>query len=323
MDHLLSIKSFVTVVRFTSFRKAASHLKMSPAALTRAIKNLETHTRTRLLQRTTRHVRLADSARDYYATCCELLDRLIESEQRLADDQNRAAGEIRIVAHPLAVESGLPQLLDRVRANSTGIRMVMHTESRPLRLELGDYDVAVYPGRLISDLDAICRTLVSSPWILVASSAYWERVAEPPTERDFSRQILVVCEGMTNATSALRLRREGLLFNPTEPASRLVVTESAAIRLALDGHGLALVPQMIVQRYVAAGKLQIVLPGYNIELEPAELDLAYMRRPLLPRRTRDFVDACLRYYRGLPIGGMSIARRRDQTENRGPANPPL
>jgi DNA-binding transcriptional LysR family regulator len=304
MDHLLSIKSFVTVVRFTSFRKAASHLKMSPAALTRAIKNLETHTRTRLLHRTTRHVRLADSARDYYATCCELLDRLMESEQRLADDQNRAAGEIRIVAHPLAVESGLPQLLDRVRANSTGIRMVMHTESRPLRLELGDYDVAVYPGRLISDLDAICRTLVSSPWILVASSAYWERVAEPPTERDFSRQILVVCEGMTNATSALRLRREGLLFNPTEPAS-------------------ALVPQMIVQRYVAAGKLQIVLPGYNIELEPAELDLAYMRRQLLPRRTRDFVDACLRYYRSLPIGGMSIARRRDQTENRGPADPPL
>jgi DNA-binding transcriptional LysR family regulator len=121
----------------------------------------------------------------------------------------------------------------------------------------------------------------------------------------------------------LRLRREGLLFNPTEPASRLVVTESAAIRLALDGHGLALLPQMMVQRYVAAGKLQIILPGYNIELEPAELDLAYMRRQLLPRRTRDFVDACLRYYRSLPIGGMSIARRRDQTENRGPANPPL
>jgi DNA-binding transcriptional LysR family regulator len=311
MDHLLSIKSFVTVVRFTSFSKAASHLKMSPAALTRAIKNLETHTQTRLLLRTTRHVRLADSARDYYATCSELLDRLMESEQRLADDQNRAAGEIRIVAHPLAVELGLPQLLDRVRANSTGIHMVMHTESGPLRLELGDYDVAVYPGRLISDLDAICRTLVSSPWILVASSAYWEKVAEPPTERDFSRQILVVCEGMTNATSALRLRREGLLFNPTEPASRLVVTESSAIRLALDGHGLALLPQMMVQRYVGAGKLQIVLPGYNIELEPAELDLAYMRRQLLPRRTRDFVDACLRYYRSLPMGGMSIARTGD------------
>src|SRR5579864_2279231 len=48
MDHLASIEAFVAVARFESFTKAASHLKTSPGALSRAISNLEAHTQVTL-----------------------------------------------------------------------------------------------------------------------------------------------------------------------------------------------------------------------------------------------------------------------------------
>jgi len=159
MDHLLSIRAFVVVVRFGTFTRAAWHLKMSMPALSRAVGNLEAHTQTRLLHRSTRHVLLADSARDYYTCCCKLLDCLHESELRLAKDRETPRGVIRVAVHPMAMESGLPQQVEVLRAEAPEIGLTMTVESGRLTLELGHYDVAVYPRLLISDTEAICRKL--------------------------------------------------------------------------------------------------------------------------------------------------------------------
>jgi DNA-binding transcriptional LysR family regulator len=100
------MKAFVTVVRLKSFTKAAAQLSISPSGLSRAIANLETHTRTRLLNRTTRHVSLAEGARDYFTTCSDLLDRLRDSEQRLLEDRDTPTGVIRVLSHPVRYRGG-------------------------------------------------------------------------------------------------------------------------------------------------------------------------------------------------------------------------
>jgi hypothetical protein len=51
MYHLASTEAFVAVAGFESFTKAASHLKTSPGALSRAISNLEAHTQVTLFHR--------------------------------------------------------------------------------------------------------------------------------------------------------------------------------------------------------------------------------------------------------------------------------
>jgi len=176
MDQLLSMKAFVTVVRLESFTKAATQLSISPSGLSRAIANLETHTRTRLLNRTTRHVSLAEGARDYFTTCSDLLDRLLDSEQRLLEDRDTPTGVIRVLAHPFAIEAGLPQIIERYRRNTPDVNIVLNTADGPVRLEHGEHDVAVYPRHLIQDGGAICRPLLRSQFVLAASKAYLDRV---------------------------------------------------------------------------------------------------------------------------------------------------
>lgn len=297
MDHLLSIRSFVAVVRFESFTRAATHLEMSTSALSRAVSNLEEHTQTRLLHRSSRHVALAEGARDYYATCCELLERLHESEQHLAQERETSGGTIRVAAHPLAMEAGLPKLLERLRTETPDISVTMTVESRRLKLELGHYDVAVYPRALVSDAEAVCRNLVSSPWMLVASDAYWRNNRPVPLADDFSGHAMILCESVAGEREPVRLRRGDALLTPVEPASQLVANESTALRLALAGYGMAVLPRITIDRYLETGCLQPVLPQYRIERTPAQLDVAFIRRRSLPRRTRSFVDACLNHFR--------------------------
>ena len=296
MDHLLSIRSFVTVVRFESFTRAAVHLNMSTSALSRAVSNLEEHTQTRLLHRSSRHVALAEGARDYYTTCCELLERLHESEQHLAQDHETSGGTIRVAAHPLAMEAGLPQLLERLRTDAPDIGVTMTVDSRRLKLELGHYDVAVYPRALVSDTEAICRTLVSSPWVLVASDAYWRNDRPAPSADDFSGHVMILCESAADEREPVRLRCGDALLTPVEPVSQLVANESTALRLALAGYGMAVLPRITIDHYLETGRLQPVLPQYRIERTPAQLDVAFIRRRSLPRRTRSFIDACVSHF---------------------------
>jgi hypothetical protein len=73
MDRLASIRAFVTIAKTGSFTNAADVLGVSRGYLSRAISDLEAHTRTRLLNRTTRRVTLAEGAREYFETCSKLV----------------------------------------------------------------------------------------------------------------------------------------------------------------------------------------------------------------------------------------------------------
>jgi DNA-binding transcriptional LysR family regulator len=187
MDHLQSIKAFVTIARLESFTKAATQLGMLPSALSGAIANLETHTRTKLLNRSTRHVSLAEGARDYFTTCSDLLDRLRDSEQRLLEDRDTQTGVIRVLAHPFAIEAGLPQILERYRRNTPNVNALLNIADGPVRLEHGEHDVAVYPRHLIQDSGAVCRPLLRSQFVIAASKAYLDRVGRAPSPHDSVR----------------------------------------------------------------------------------------------------------------------------------------
>lgn len=296
MDQLLSMKAFVTVVRLESFTKAATQLSISPSGLSRAIANLETHTRTRLLNRTTRHVSLAEGARDYFTTCSDLLDRLRDSEQRLLEDRDTPTGVIRVLAHPFAIEAGLPQIIERYRRNTPDVNIVLNTADGPVRLEHGEHDVAVYPRHLIQDGGAICRPLLRSQFVLAASKAYLDRVGRAPSAHDLSGHVLVSSVIDGHAQPDLRLDLDGTVITPVAPAVTMIVSEPVAVQLALSGFGMALVPRATVERHIADARLQFILPNCRVTYAPADLDVAFVRRQSLSRRTREFVDTCVQFF---------------------------
>ena len=294
MDYRQSIKAFVTIVRLESFTKAATQLGMSRSVLSRAIVNLETHTRTKLLNRSTRHVSLAEGARDYFATCSHLLDRLRDSEQRLLADRDTQTGVIRVLAHPFAIEAGLTQIIETYRRNTPNVNAVLHIADGPVRLEHGEHDVAVYPRHLIQDGGAVCRPLLRSQFVLAASKAYLDRV-RAPSPHDFSGQVLLSSAIDRHTQPDLKLDLDETVITPVAPAVTMVVSEPVAVQLALSGFGMALVARAAVERHIAGARLQFILPNCKVTYAPADLDVAFVRRQTLPRRTREFVDTCVQF----------------------------
>lgn len=296
MDHIQSIRAFVTVVRLGSFTKAARQLSVSLASLSRAVSNLESHTQTRLVSRSSRFVSLAPGAREYFNTCVDVLDRLYEGEQRLLDDRAASRGVLRIAAHPIAIEVGLPEVVREYQRDAPEVEIVLNMRTPPLRLEQDNYDVAIYPPDLILDADAVCRRILNSPILLVASHDYLSSFKLNRTQPDLNGHIILSCQNDTKHERELRLEHAGKITTLSRGSVRMDVGESTAVRLALSGFGMALLPEFLAAPYLANGKLRLAFPDHKLIDEVAALGVAYLRQGTIAHRVRSFVNACTRSF---------------------------
>src|SRR2546430_13487627 len=98
MDRIESVAIFVEVAERRSFATAARRLARSPAAVTRAVGELETRLGVRLLNRTTRAVSLTEAGERFLAGARRVLADFEEIERAAAGEGAAPRGELRITA---------------------------------------------------------------------------------------------------------------------------------------------------------------------------------------------------------------------------------
>ena len=299
MDQLASMRAFVTVARTQSYTKAADILNVSRASLSRAISELEAHTRSRLLNRTTRRVALAETAKDYFDSCARIIDELEQAERRLIDDKTSECGYLRVVAHPLAVAAGISTMLDAFGATAPCIKVHLAVQDGPLNLIESGFDLSIYlPDRVVNST-IVNRPLFRSSFVFVASPQYLAKSA--PLKSICDLPLHRIIDGREEAT------RKGLEISSDTIACPVLSLESAdmnvpgaiARELAIAGAGIALLPEVIVRRDLAQGDLRKVEFDGKVALGGVDLGVQYQQASSTPRRTRTFIDACLGYFRSL------------------------
>src|SRR3712207_1494915 len=96
MDKFVAMRTFRRVVELRGFSAAARDLKLSNAAVSSHVRELEKELGVALLARTTRHVSPTEAGRAYYERCARILDDLTETELALGTLQAAPRGTLRI-----------------------------------------------------------------------------------------------------------------------------------------------------------------------------------------------------------------------------------
>src|SRR4051812_28220567 len=98
MDRFLAMQVFVAVGEAQGFAAAARRLALSPPVVTRTVAALEERLGVKLLQRTTRIVRLTDAGARYLLDCKRLLSEVEDTELPLSGSQAELRGPLAITA---------------------------------------------------------------------------------------------------------------------------------------------------------------------------------------------------------------------------------
>ncbi|MGA6098784.1 LysR family transcriptional regulator [Stutzerimonas marianensis] len=282
---------FTRVVDCHSFTQAASSLGMQKSTVSRRIAQLEERLGVRLLNRTTRRLRLTEVGQAYYERCRQIMLDFAEAEQAVMQLQQAPAGLLRITA---PIEFGqwvLGRVMGDFMRRHPGIVAEVELASRTVDLLEEGVDIAIVVGQP-EDSSLVARKLFEARRRLCASPAYLAAHGVPARAQDLVGH------------RAIGLSRDPVRYWPIiEPqvACRRVLTcnnITFAREAALAGVGIAALPTMISDAEVRDGLLVELLP--EVELPTGEVYAVYPSRRFQAMKVKAFLDFLMD---ALPVDG--------------------
>lgn len=252
---LNALRAFEAAARHLSFSKAAEELHVTPAAISHQIKALEEFCGVRLFQRMTRSILLTDDGQQVLPLLREGFDLLADASERLA--MPRLDNMLTVSAAPSIAARWLIARLERFRATEPDFDVRLDASDRLADFTRDGVDLAIrygggrYPGLHVERLFATTVVPVCSP----------DLAAGPPPLRvpaDLAGRTLIHFEwdrqDFTWPTWKMWLLAAGV--DTVDPARGPRFNDAGlALQMAIDGHGIALMTDVLATDDIAAGRL--------------------------------------------------------------------
>lgn len=280
---------FVTVVEAQGFSAAAKRLGSTPAAVSRRIKSLEQRLGVRLLQRTTRTLKLTEAGELYYREVSRLLGNLKTVEQQLDEVTGQATGELRIVAPMSFGQRRLASVVAQFALLHPKLRVTLRLEDRETDIVSEGLDLAVRIAYL-NDSSLVARPIAPVPRYFCASPEYLERRGTPQSPGELLQHDCLHYNIISE--------REEWTFSGKEGDESMMIkgvfcsnNGEVLAEAAMHGLGITVLPDFIVEEALADGRLVRILEGH--ERSPLTLFVLYPSRQHVPAKTRLFIDFML------------------------------
>lgn len=257
------LQAFVAIARDQSFTKAAARLGITPSALSHTMRALEERLGIRLLARTTRNVSPTEAGERLMRSIAPLLDQIAIEVEALGELRDKPAGTIRITCSDDAIELYLrPKLADFLKTYPD-ITLELFVDYGFTNVVEERFDAGIRLGEAISN-DMIAAR-ISPDWRLavVGSPAYFERCPPPATPHELTKHACVNIRHRPSGTIyAWEFEKDGQEFIVKCEGQLVFNSIMHMMNGAIDGIGLAYVPETLAAPYIADGRLKEVLSDW-------------------------------------------------------------
>jgi len=240
---LNAIAIFGKVVEHRSFRGAAAALDIPKSTVSLKVAQLEDRLGVRLLERTTRTLRLTDSGTAYYRQIAPALDALREAQATVAALQAKPTGVLRLTTTSAFGRYMLPPVLDDYARRYPEVEIQIELGHRHVDLIEEGFDLAIRSGPL-ADSSLIARVLPAGAYRIYASAAYLRRRGQPRSPAQLRDHDCVLMSG--HQAPGRWQFRTGRRTITVEVRGKIRVNSLGVVcALAAAGHGIARLPEHI------------------------------------------------------------------------------
>ncbi len=254
-------QAFVKAVEAGSMAAAARAMGCTRAQVSKQIADLEAAFGARLLERSTRRLRLTPAGEIFHLHALAALDAVSSAQVAVLNQGETPLGVLRVSATMTFGRLYVAPLLAKVVAEHPGLTGELILTDRVIDLEAEDIDLALRMTRMPPQ-DAVVRRLATLDRLICASPAYLAAHGTPQTAAELThhqtlsylmteehRWHLVGSGGEEHVhTATSRLR-----FNSVD----------CMVDAALAGLGLAIIPIYLAIPHLRDGRLVQVLPEFK------------------------------------------------------------
>lgn len=286
MDSQSGMTIFVQVAELRSFAATGQRLGISASAVSKGVARLEQKLGVRLFQRSTRSVSLTAAGTLFLERCRRILAEIAAAENELASTTATPQGRLRV---SLPLVSGLMwPVLSAFASHYPQIELDLDFSDRLVDVVDEGFDAVVRTGEL-SDSRLMSKRLGISRFVCVGAPRYFEQHGMPEQPEDIIRHACLLHRvPSTGLLEKWRLRR-GDEDADMRPAASMTSNHLETLRhMAIQGHGIAYLPDFAVRAVLDRGELVTVLDEWAGSSSTFWI-LWPSNRQLLPR-VRAFVD---------------------------------
>jgi DNA-binding transcriptional LysR family regulator len=253
---------FVAVADSGSFTAAARRLGLAKSVVSEHVRSLEQRCGVRLMERSTRRLRLTQVGEHVLDAAKEVLSSVRSLEQVVEGHREAPTGTLRVT---LPLDPALSAMLAPITAGLTRqypeLRVELVLDDAVHDLVSEGLDIALRLGSVVES-SYIVKRLASELEIIVASPELADELAQSDVPRDLNGVPWVVHSALPSRSSRTFRTARGEKAQISAPVTTSTNTTVAMRDLLLAGAGFGVLPQHVVRDDVRAGRLRHVCQGW-------------------------------------------------------------
>ena len=273
MNQVRAMRVFLRVAELGSLTAGSEDLGYSRGMASSILAELETYLGVRLLERTTRALRLTDEGALYAERARTILAEIEALEDEVGAAETEAAGHLRLQIPPGILRLVIAPDLPHFFARHPKITLDILSRNTPPDFVTDRLDAAVFVGAL-PDSTLVSRTVAHIPLMTLAAPAYLERRGTPLTPGDLAgHDTIGILSSATGRRAEWVFARSGETRRLLPEGPLALENADAAVVAAVGGLGLIQIASYLVWREVTSGKLVPVLDDWRAPAFEARLVL--------------------------------------------------
>ncbi len=254
---------FAIVAQERSFTRAAARLGMSQPALSRAMRQLEERLGVRLLARTTRSVSATEAGEHLLRVIAPRFEEIDSELASLSEYRDKPMGKLRITAGEHCAISVLHPVLAKLLPDNPDLNIEIIVDYGFTDIVAQGFDAGVRLGEQVAKDMIAMRIGPDMRMAVVGSPAYFARYPTPTIPNDLTAHNCITLRMPTHGgLYAWEFEKNGQEVNVRVEGQLVFNTIAMRLEAALQGLGLAFMPEDVVREHVAQGRLVRVLEDW-------------------------------------------------------------
>lgn len=263
---IADLRVLLKIAELKSITAAANQLDISSSAASIALKRIEKEVGVQLFVRTTRQLRLSSEGERYLPLCQQALDLLQQGQLVINDEGQSINGEVRMAMSSEMGRNLMRDLLNDVLAQHPDVSLRLHVSDTQVDFYRDGVDVALRAmiAGTADESNFYGFKICNIPHFLCASPQYLAKHGTPATPDELvgHNALLYKLYKVTHNSWVLMRGNEEHKIKMT--SNRACNDGDLVRRWCVDGVGIAKKSAIDVAQDMLAGRLQRVMPDYQI-----------------------------------------------------------
>lgn len=278
-------KIFIHVVRNQSFSGAAKELNTPVSTVSRKVSELEAQLNVRLMERTTRQLRLTDAGNEFYEYATKSIEELEIGLRHLLEKQDILKGTLRIELPP-SFEPWWP-ILKQFQNTYPNVRLKINHSTAHLDFIEDGIDIAIRFGEIKNDT-LIAKKIAHSQRQLVATPDFVAKFGQPQRPDELPN-FNCLAIGDIHSEIVWQVGGESIKIDPYTISNDFRLIKY----MTLNSDGIGYLPPGYYLDELKKGTLIQILADFPAPI--LDISVVYPSHKQLSRVTRTFIDFCTDY----------------------------